>query len=76
MLSLGIEVGLVFAGIADDLDDVQAVFYAAAIIFTGLSLTSGNLLYKKRTEASASEGPSRTFEQANIEDGIRILDVW
>jgi len=46
MLSAGIAVGLVLAGIADDLGGVQAVFYSAAIIFSGLSLTSGYLLYR------------------------------
>jgi MFS family permease len=48
MLSAGIAVGLVLAGIADDLGGVQAVFYSAAIIFSGLSLTSGYLLYRNR----------------------------
>ena len=48
MLSAGIAVGLVLAGIADDLGGVQAVFYSAAIIFTGLSLTSGYLLYRNK----------------------------
>jgi MFS family permease len=54
MLSAGIAVGLVLAGIADDLGGVQAVFYSAAIIFSGLSLTSGYLLYRnKQFENSA-----------------------
>jgi len=54
MLSGGIAVGLVLAGIADDLGGVQAVFYSAAIIFSGLSLTSGYLLYRnKQLEKSA-----------------------
>jgi hypothetical protein len=35
MLSGGIAVGLLLAGIADDLVVVQAVFYSAAIIFSG-----------------------------------------
>ena len=48
MLSGGIAAGLVLAGIADDLGGVQAVFYSAAIIFSGLSLTSGYLLYRNR----------------------------
>jgi MFS family permease len=53
MLSGGIASGLVLAGIADDLGGVQAVFYSAAIIFSGLSLTSGYLLYNnKRFEES------------------------
>jgi hypothetical protein len=38
--------GLVLDGIADDLGGVQAVFYSAAIIFSGLSLTSGYLLHR------------------------------
>jgi len=46
MLSGGIAVGLLLAGIADDLGGVQAVFYSAAIIFSGLSLTSAYLLYR------------------------------
>ena len=55
MLSGGIAVGLVLAGIADDLGGVQAVFYSAAIIFSGLSLTSGYLLYRnKQFENSTS----------------------
>jgi MFS family permease len=54
MLSCGIAAGLVLAGIADDLGGVQAVFYSAAIIFSGLSLTSGYLLYRnKQFENSA-----------------------
>ena len=47
MLSLGIASGLLLAGIADDLGGVQAVFYSAAIIFSGLTSTSGYLLYKQ-----------------------------
>jgi MFS family permease len=47
MLSLGIASGLLLAGIADDLGGVQAVFYSAAIIFAGLTSTSGYLLYKQ-----------------------------
>jgi len=55
MLSAGIAVGLVLAGIADQLGGVQAVFYSAAIIFSGLSLTSAYLLYRnKEVENSAS----------------------
>jgi len=55
MLSAGIASGLVLAGIADDLGGVQAVFYSAAIIFSGLSLTSGYLLYRnEQFENSAS----------------------
>jgi MFS family permease len=48
MLSLGIASGLLLAGIADDLGGVQAVFYSAAIIFSGLTSTSGYLLYKQK----------------------------
>jgi MFS family permease len=48
MLSGGIATGLVLAGIADDLGGVQAVFYSAAILFSGLSLTSGYLLYRNK----------------------------
>lgn len=48
MLSGGIALGLLLAGIADDLGGVQAVFYSAAIIFSGLSLTSGYLLYRNK----------------------------
>lgn len=46
MLSGGIATGTVLAGIADDLAGVSAVFYSAAIIFSGLALTSGWLLYR------------------------------
>jgi MFS family permease len=57
MLSGGIAAGLVLAGIADDLGGVQAVFYSAAIIFSGLSLTSGYLLYRsKQFENSPGAG--------------------
>jgi hypothetical protein len=48
MLSGGIAVGLVLAGIADELGGLQAVFHSAAIIFSGLSLTSGYLLYRNK----------------------------
>ena len=62
MLSGGIAAGLVLAGVADDLGGVQAVFYSAAIIFSGLSLTSAYLLYRnKQSEKSAgvvSKGPN------------------
>ncbi len=54
MLSLGIALGSVLAGVADQLGSaqgdpqtgVQAVFYTGVIIFSGLSLTSGLLLRK------------------------------
>jgi MFS family permease len=62
MLSAGIAVGLVLAGIADDLGGVQAVFYSAAIMFSGLSLTSGYLLYRnsqfENSTANISKAPS------------------
>jgi len=54
MLSGGIATGLVLAGIADDLGGVQAVFYSAAIIFSGLSLTSGYLLYRNNQFESSA----------------------
>src|SRR5881396_375611 len=57
MLSGGIATGTVLAGIADDLGGVEAVFYSAAIIFSGLALTSGWLLYlnsKALPKASSS----------------------
>ena len=53
MLSGGIAVGLLLAGIADDLGGVSAVFYSAAIIFSGLTLTSGYLLYQNRALETA-----------------------
>ena len=43
----GIAVGLVLAGIADDVGGVQAMFYSATKIFSGL-LTIGYALYQKR----------------------------
>jgi MFS family permease len=62
LLSAGIAAGLVLAGIADDLGGVQAVFYSAAIIFSGLSLTSGYLLYRNKqfenSASVASKGPN------------------
>jgi MFS family permease len=48
MLSGGIAIGTVLAGISDDLGGVQAVFYSAAIIFGGLGLTSAWLLRKQQ----------------------------
>jgi MFS family permease len=47
MLSSGIAVGNVLAGIGAQLGGVEAAFYMAAIIFTGLTLTSGYLLQKQ-----------------------------
>src|SRR5712692_7370221 len=44
MLSAGIGSGTVLAGIADTLGGVQAVFYSAAIIFSGLGLVTGGLM--------------------------------
>lgn len=46
MLSGGIATGTVLAGVFDELGGVVAVFYSAAIIFSGLALTSGFLLYR------------------------------
>ena len=48
MLSGGIAVGTVLAGISDDLGGVQAVFYSAAVIFGALGLTSAWLLHKQQ----------------------------
>src|SRR6266851_4676618 len=48
MLSGGIAIGTVLAGVSDDLGGVQAVFYSAAIIFGGLGLTSAWLLRKQQ----------------------------
>ncbi len=44
MLSAGIALGNVLAGITDTLGGVQAMFYSAAIIFGGLGLVSGALM--------------------------------
>ena len=46
MLSGGIATGTVLAGIADDIAGISGVFYSAAVIFSGLALTSGWLLYR------------------------------
>jgi MFS family permease len=51
MLSGGIALGTVLAGVTDDLGGVQAVFYSAAIIFGGLGLTSAWLLHKQQVLA-------------------------
>ena len=63
MLSGGITTGTILAGIADDLGGVQAVFYSAAIIFSGLTLTSAWLLYSNsktsRSESLAQEHPGK-----------------
>jgi len=48
MLSGGIAIGTVLAGISDDLGGVQAVFYSAAVIFGVLGLTSAWLLRKQQ----------------------------
>jgi MFS family permease len=48
MLSGGLAIGTVLAGISDDLGGVQAVFYSAAVIFAGLGLTSAWLLRKQQ----------------------------
>lgn len=48
MLSGGIALGTVLAGIFDDLGGVQTVFYSAAIIFGVLSLTSAWLLHQQQ----------------------------
>jgi MFS family permease len=48
MLSGGIALGTVLAGISDDLGGVQAVFYSAAVIFGVLGLTSAWLLRKQQ----------------------------
>jgi MFS family permease len=48
MLSGGIAIGTVLAGVSDDLGGVQAVFYSAAVIFGGLGLTSAWLLHKQQ----------------------------
>ena len=48
MLSGGIAVGTVLAGVSDDLGGVQAVFYSAAVIFGGLGLISAWLLRKQQ----------------------------
>ncbi len=60
MLSGGIAAGLVLAGIADDLGGVQAVFYSAAIIFSGLSLTSAYLLYRNKQFENSAGVADRT----------------
>ena len=51
MLSGGIAIGTVLAGVSDDLGGVQAVFYSAAIIFGGLGLTSAWLLHSQQGQA-------------------------
>ena len=52
MLSTGIAVGNLLAGVGAQLGGVQAMFYMAAIIFAGLSLTSGLLLYHDHKRGS------------------------
>ncbi len=60
MLSAGIATGNVLAGVADQLGSstggpqggVQAVFYSGAVIFSGLSLTTGLLLRRSHTTPS------------------------
>jgi MFS family permease len=45
LLSVGIALGTVVAGLTDQIAGVQGVFYSAAIIFAGLSVISGFLLH-------------------------------
>jgi hypothetical protein len=59
ILSGGVAIGLVLAGIADDLGRVQGVFYSAAIIFSGLSLTSGYFLYRNKQFESLANTASK-----------------
>jgi MFS family permease len=46
LLSVGIALGTVLAGFADQLAGVSGVFYSAVVILSGLSLTSGLLLHR------------------------------
>jgi len=55
MLSAGIALGTVLAGITDELAGVQGVFYSAVIIFSGLSLTSAFLLHREKRLASTGD---------------------
>jgi MFS family permease len=65
MLSAGIALGTLLAGIADQLGSsggdpqagVQAVFYSGLIIFSGLSLTTGILLRRSRTPPTSTKLP-------------------
>ena len=66
MLSGGVAIGLVLAGIADDLGRVQAVFYSVAIIFSGLSLTSGYLLYRNKQFESLANTARKIPKQARV----------
>src|SRR5207245_6633377 len=47
MLSIGMAVGTILAGIFADVGGVQAVFYLGAAIFSGMSVTTGLLLRKQ-----------------------------
>ncbi len=55
MLSIGTAVGTVLAGVFVELGGVQAVFYLAAAIFSGMSLTTGLLLRKQNHEATVGK---------------------
>jgi len=47
LLSVGIALGTVLAGFADEIAGVQGVFYSAVVIMAILSLTSGLLLHRE-----------------------------
>ncbi len=60
MLSAGIAVGNVVAGVAFQLGGVQAVFYLGAGILSGMSLTSGFLLRRANHLAPAARQLDKT----------------
>ena len=55
MLSIGMAVGTILAGIFADVGGVQAVFFLGAAIFSGMSLTTGLLLRKQGQLASEAK---------------------
>jgi predicted MFS family arabinose efflux permease len=60
MLSAGIAIGNVVAGVAFQMGGVQAVFYLGAGILSGMSLTSGFLLRRANHLATSASELAKT----------------
>jgi MFS family permease len=63
MLSIGMAVGTILAGIFADVGGVQSVFYLGAAIFSGMSLTTGLLLRKQSQLASEAKRLTNTGQK-------------
>ncbi len=65
MLSIGTAVGTVLAGIFVQVGGVQAVFYLAAAIFSGMSVTTG-LLLRKQSHPPAATKELKKAERSSL----------